>query len=489
MKSLFHGAFLRGASSKVLSGMLAISLAACAAVPQPLNRPGDVPEAFTAPMDKTAPIWPQADWWGKFGAPELAALQVTAQKENLDIAQAASRILQAEARDGVAVAALFPTLNGSFGASRSGANLPSRTSGLRAQNAFTADLNASYQQGLFGTQYFNLQVAREDLRFARYVAAATGITTAENVASVYFSVLSFRERIAVANANIAAAKRILAITQAKVNSGVASNLDLAQEQAIVAQQESTLPGLIEAEKEARYSLAILLGKAPEGFDVNAQNLDGIEAPTIQPGLPSELLLRNPGIAQAEANLYAAHANVNAARSTYFPSLGLTGGAGYGPVTALSNLFSSPNFAWSIGASVVQNIFDGGRIHAQNDLADAQQLELIAAYRKTVFTAFQDVESALGTMKADTDQLALIQVQVRADAEAFRISELQYREGTIDIVQLLQNQQNLFNAQQILVLTKLSRLQAYLALYSALGGGWEQKADDANYKNQLDWWPL
>ena len=181
--------------------------------------------------------------------------------------------------------------------------------------------------------------------------------------------------------------------------------------------------------------------------------------------------------------------MNAARSTYFPSLGLTGGAGYGPVSALSNLFSSPNFAWSIGATVLQTIFDGGRIHAQNDLADAQQVELIAAYRKTVFTAFQDVESALGTMKADTDQLALVQVQVRADAEAFRISELQYREGTIDIVQLLQNQQNLFNAQQILVLTKLSRLQAYLALYSALGGGWEQKADDANYKNQLDWWPL
>jgi multidrug efflux system outer membrane protein len=454
-----------------------------------LNRPGDVPVAFTAPSDKTAPVWPQADWWTKFGAPELAGLQDTARKENLDIAQAAARILQAEARDGVAVAALFPTLNASFGASRSGGNVPSRTSGLRAQNAFTADLNASYQQGLFGTQYFNLEVAREDLRFARYVAAATGLTTSQDVASVYFSILSFRERIAVANANIAAAKRILAITQAKVNSGVASNLDLAQEQAIVASQESTLPGLIEAEKEARYALAILLGRAPEGFDVNAQNLDGIEGPAVQPGLPSELLLRNPGIAQAEANLYAAHANVNAARSTYFPSLGLTGGAGYGPVSALSNLFSSPNFAWSIGASVLQNIFDGGRIHAQNDLADATQLELVAAYRKTVFSAFQDVEAALGTMKADTDQLALTEVQVRADAEAFRISELQYREGTIDIVQLLNNQQALFNAQQALVLIKLSRLQANLALYSALGGGWEQKADDANYKNQLDWWPL
>lgn len=117
------------------------------------------------------------------------------------------------------------------------------------------------------------------------------------------------------------------------------------------------------------------------------------------------------------------------------------------------------------------------------------MELIANYRKTVFTGFQDVETSLDEVKAFTDQLALIEVQTRASAEAFRISELQYREGTIDIVQLLNNQQSLFTAQQSLVQTKLARLEAYIALYSALGGGWEQKADDASYKNQLDWWPL
>ena len=186
------------------------------------------------------------------------------------------------------------------------------------------------------------------------------------MANEYFTVLSFRERIAIANANIAAAKRILAITQAKVNSGVPSNLDLAEQQAVLAQQESTLPGLIESEKEARYSLAILLGRAPEGYDVKAQNLDGIVTPAVQPGMPSELILRNPAVAQAEAQLYAAHADVNAARSTYFPSLSLTGGAGYGPSAALSNLFTAGNFVWSIGASISQTIFDGGAIHAQND---------------------------------------------------------------------------------------------------------------------------
>jgi NodT family efflux transporter outer membrane factor (OMF) lipoprotein len=477
---MFRGAFLRGASACAL----AVSFAACTPNPTPLDRPGDVPTAFTAPMDKSAPIWPQGNFFASFGADELAPLEATAQKENLDIAVAGARVLQAEAQDGIALSALFPTLGGSIGVTRSGGNstIP------RASNRFAAGLSATYQQGFFGTQYLQLQAAREDLRAQRYAAAVTGISTAAQVAQEYFTILSLRERITITNSNVAAARRILAITQAKVSSGVLSNLELAEQQAIVAQEESRLPALIESEKEARYALAILLGRAPEGYDVKAQNLDGITPPVIQPGLPSELILRQPQVAQAEANLYAAHANVDAARSLYFPSISLTGSAGFQTATS-GALFGPAGLIWSIGATALQTIFDGGKVHAQNDLAQAEQQELVATYRKTVFTAFSDVESALGTVKSTNDQLALIQTETKASAEAFRISELQYREGTIDILSLLQNQQTLFNAQDSLVQTKLSRLEASLSLYNALGGGWEQKADDANYKNQLDWWPL
>jgi NodT family efflux transporter outer membrane factor (OMF) lipoprotein len=483
MKSLFRGAFLRGVSMTVL----ATTLAACSTPnPQPLNRPGDLPPSFTAPMDANASVWPKTGWWAAFNADELAPLEETAQKENLDIVQAAARVLQAEANDGVALSALFPTLGANAGLT----HLIHRPAGnINNGTTYNAGLAASYQQSFFGTQYLQLQAAREDLRASRYAAAVTGISISTQVADEYFNILAYRERIALANANIAAAKRILAIVQAKVNSGVASNLDLADQQATLAQQESTLPGLIQQEKQARYSLAILLGRPPEGFDIKAQNLDGITTPVVQPGMPSELLLRNPAIAQAEAQLYAAHANVDAARAAYFPSLDITSNAGFGPSNSLSNLFQSSAFLWSLGASVTQTIFDGGEIHARNDLAKAQQMELIAAYRKAVFGAFGDVETSLDTVKSTTDTLALVETQTRANAEAFRISELQYREGTIDIVALTQNQQNLFSAQQSLVQSKLARLQAHLSLYSALGGGWEQKADDAAYKNQLDWWPL
>ena len=259
MKSLFGGAFLRGALLRNVSAtVLAVSLAACSSNPQPLNRPGDLPETFTGPTDKTSPLWPQATWWASFGADELPALEDTAQKENLDIAMAAARVLQAEANDGVALSALFPTLGASVSGTRSGGNstIP------RASNRFSAGLTASYQQGFFGTQYFNLRASREDLRAQRYAAAVTGISTSSQVADEYFTVLAYRERIAIAKENIAAARRILTITQAKVSAGVSSNLELAEQQAIVAQQESRVPGLIQLEKQARYSLAVLLGRAP-----------------------------------------------------------------------------------------------------------------------------------------------------------------------------------------------------------------------------------
>jgi outer membrane protein TolC len=167
---------------------------------------------------------------------------------------------------------------------------------------------------------------------------------------------------------------------------------------------------------------------------------------------------------------------------------LTAGRSYASSFA-DTLFSPSSMAWSIGASLVQTIFDGGRLKAQDDLALAQQQEQIATYRKTVFTALSNVESALGQVSANNDQLVALTEEVRASTEAFRISELQYREGTIDILSLLQAQQSLFNAQDTLVQTKLARLDSNVSLYIALGGGWSQGQSDKDYKYQLDWWPL
>ena len=486
MKAIFRGLSV---------SMFALVATSCTTPnPTPLNRPGDVPQAFTAPIaDKQSPIWPEANWWVNFKADELPALVDSAQKENLDLAAAAARVLEAEAQDGVAFSNLLPVVNLQGSATRSISSAGSTSSnGLggvsRTFNSFNAGVAASYQADFWGLSRDRLYQARENLRAARYAETVVGLTVESSVAQQYFTVLATRERIVIARQNIDAAKRILTVVQAKVTNGVSSNLDLAQEQSVVATQEARLPGLIEQEREARYALAILLGKAPQGFDVKAQNLDGVASPVVQPGLPSEVLLRRPDVAQAEANLFAAHANVDAARAAFFPVIGLTGSRSYASTFA-DTLFNPSSIAWSIGASLLQSIFDGGKLKAQDDLALAQQQEQIANYRKIVFTAFSNVDSALGQVSANSDQLVALTEEVRASAEAFRISELQYREGTIDILSLLTAQQSLFSAQDTLVQTKLARLDADVSLYIALGGGWNQAQSDKDYKYQLDWWPL
>jgi NodT family efflux transporter outer membrane factor (OMF) lipoprotein len=471
--------------SKALSvSVLALAAAGCQLTPPPtaLDKPGDVPTTFTAPVvDKNAPIWPAADWWTNFNAPELPGLMDTAMKENLDLKVAINRVLEAEANSTIAFSALLPGVNGSLGAKKNGTNSTDF-------DTFNAGLSGNYVLDFFGANRARLRQADENLRGARYNQATTGLTIEQAVANTYFTILAVRERIAITRQNLDLSRRLLAISQAKFAAGVSSNLDVMQETATVAGQQAQLPGLIEQEREARYTMAILLGLPPENFDIKAQNLDGISAPTIQPGTPSDLLLRRPDIALAEANLYAAHANVDAARAAFFPQIGVSAGVGWGSGT-IGSLFDPASLAWNVGASLTQTIFDGGAINARSQIAKLQQEEQIANYRSTVFNAFKAVETSVGTADAITQQLDFIEQQVHASVEAERISELQYREGTIDITTLINTQSTLFSAQISLVNTKLARLQNSIGLYIALGGGWDQKTADANYKPSLDWFPL
>jgi multidrug efflux system outer membrane protein len=476
MRSIFHGLSV---------SLLALAVAGCTTPnPTALDRPGDVPTNFTAPAttDQTAPLWPSLTWWEGFNSPELNQLMVQAQKENLNITIAALQVLEAEANDTVAFSSLLPALGLSAGAKDSGTDV---TKGV---GNYSVGLAGSYVADFFGANRDRLIQAHETLRATRYAQTVTGLTTESSVATTYFQILSLRERIAITRQNLDLARNLLAVVQNKFAAGVSSNLDVATETVTVASTEATLPPLIESEREARYALAILLGLPPEGFDIKAQNLDDIVSPSVKAGLPSELLLRNPTVAEAEATLYADHASVDAARAAFFPTVTLSA-SGTSSVTELASLFNPGTFVWSIGASLAQSIFDGGATKARFDSAKAAQGVAIAQYRNAVFTAFSTAESALGSIDSANKTLDLITQEEKASAEAERISDLQYREGTIDITSLITAQQSLFQAQTTLSTTKLSRLTDNINLYIALGGGWDQKSSDTAYKPQLDWWPL
>ncbi len=452
---------------------LSLAAAGCATAPPVALKAQDVPSAFTAAVPEGAPVWPAVDWWKGFGSEEMSGIVSSAQANNLDLAAAAARVLEAEANSEVAGSTLFPSLDLSAGASRSGSKA---TGKWHSGNSFGTSLDASYQLDFWGKARDNLRAATENLKSARFAQETVALTVTSDAADTYLDILALRQRVAIAKSNIDAADRILSITNAKVTNGVSSRLDLAQQQAQVAGQEAQVPALEEQEHEARYTLAVLLAHTPEGFNVTDDNLDAIVAPQVSPGLPSELLRRRPDVAEAEANLAAAHADVDAARAAFFPSIDLTASGGLAS-TALSALFHSTSLGYSIGASLLQTIFDGGKLEGESKYARAKQEELIATYRSTVLNAFSDVETALGQVASLTEQEKFKTEEVNAAQEAFRISEIQYREGVADLLTVLQAQQTLFTAQDQLVQIRLARFQAGIGLYRALGGGWVEDMGD------------
>jgi outer membrane protein, multidrug efflux system len=467
-------------------------LTACSTpVPQAL-KPQDLPAKFTGPVAPGTSIWPDPEWWKAFGSDEMSGLVTTAQTDNLDIAVAMANVLQAQANRDIARAALFPTIdlepsaqrNRTPGSSFTEVN-PKTGKLTRASSSFTGNeyglaLNGTWVPDIWGLAQDNLRAAQEALKSSRYAQQEVALTTTASVADTYLDILALREEIATIEQNIQAANRILTITRAQVTNGVASQLDLAQQEATVEGQIAALPPLREQEREAIFSLAILLGRPPEGFDVAAKNLSAVKSPAVVPGLPSELIERRPDIAEAEANLASAHGNVDAARAAFFPQLSLTADGGFASTT-IGDLVRASNIEWTLGANALQTVFDGGKLIGESDLAKAQQQGLIATYRKTVLTAFQGVETSLGQVSNFGEEQAALEKEVAASANAFRISELQYREGIVALLTVLQAQQTLFTAENQLIQVHLSHLQAEVGLYQSLGGGWVEAADEATQK--------
>ncbi|HEX4077276.1 MAG TPA: efflux transporter outer membrane subunit [Rhizomicrobium sp.] len=483
----------------MLSNIRVIALAAvgCAVagcstpVPQVI-KPQELPPAFTGPVAPGASLWPNPDWWKAFGSDELSGLVTSAQTDNLDIAVAMANVLQAKANRDIAKAALFPTLDAEGSAQRSRSpggstqitnpvtGVTSSASSAYTFSQFGLTLDGTWVPDIWGLAQDNLRAAQEALKSSRFAQQEVALTTTATVANTYLDILALREEIATIQQNIDAANGILKITQAQVTNGVSSELDLAQQEATVDGQVAALPPLREQEREAVFALAILLGKPPEGFDVTAKNLNTLESPAVAPGLPSELIERRPDVAEAEANLASQHADVDAARAAFFPQLSLTGDGGLAS-TAIGTLFRGSSFEWSLGANALQTVFDGGKLIGESDLAKAEQQGLIATYRKTVISAFEGVETSLGQVSNFGDEQVALEKEVKASANAFRISELQYREGIVALLTVLQAQQTLFTAENQLIQVKLSRLQADVGLYQSLGGGWVEKPKDATQK--------
>lgn len=444
-------------------------LAACGPKPEPALSGLDLPGRFLDPAAAAPVRWPEPEWWRGFNAPALDTLMQAAMAGNFDLAAAAARVRQADAQLRIAGAALLPTLAVDSGVTQS----RSTASGLsRNRNAtrYDATLSASYEIDFWGRNSASAEAAAQNARATRFDAGTVLLTTEASVANTYFNLLAAEEELRVQEANLDAARRTLGVIRQQVNFGVATGLDLAQQETVVAQVEANIPSLRQSAAQNRNALALLTGQPPQSFTLGAGAFDRLRIPEAAPGQPADLLARRPDVLAAEAGLAAANANVAAARAALLPTVSLSVQGGF-QSAALGTLLRPEAQFFSLVAGLAQTIFDGGARRGQVALSQAQAEELLIAYRRAIVAALQDTEDALVALRETTAQEAL-RAEANARAErAFGIAEAQLRAGTINLITLLNTQQSLFSTRVSLVQARLARLQAAVALFRALGGGW------------------
>jgi outer membrane protein, multidrug efflux system len=290
------------------------------------------------------------------------------------------------------------------------------------------------------------------------------------VANTYFTILSAQDQLRVTRENLAAAERILVLIKTQFAGGTASQLDVSQQEALVATERAAIPPLEVTRDQNIAALAVLVGRAPANFSVRGGSTSQIVVPRVTPGLPSELLYQRPDIRQAEATLAASNFSVEAARAAFFPQIQLTGATGV-QSTALASLFTPGAWFYTLTASLTQPIFDGFLLESQLKQAKGVQLQDLQTYRKAVISAFSDVEKALIALHNFTLQERLQQDAVVASRKAFEVAETQLRGGTVNLVTVLQAEQTLFTAENNLVTVRLNKLLAASSLFQGLGGGW------------------
>jgi len=445
----------------------------------------DIPGVYKDATSAVQSMPPTLDWWRGFRSRELTILMEEAQSVNLDIAAATARIRQADAQAQQVGAALLPTVSGTFSGSRSRSSSTTGTittatpiSGRGEVTNHTASLSASYEIDFWGKNRDALLAAEETANANRFDRDVVALTTLVSVANAYFQVVAAQDRIKTANGNIASAQRIYDAIKARVDAGTGSDLDLSQQESLLANQKALIPPLRQVLAQNTNTLATLVARPPERIRLTGGTLGVIAIPRVTPGLPSELLTQRPDIRRQENQLASATANVGNARAQFFPSIQLTGQGGY-QSAALATLFTPQSAFFNVAAGLTQPIFDAGRIQANFDLQKAVQDELLQTYRKTVISAFSDVDTALATIKQANERLRLQRIVVTSSRRAFELSERQLRAGTIDIVTVLNTQLTLFQAEDALIQAQLARLQAVVSLYQALGGGWSPKTEPAD----------
>jgi multidrug efflux system outer membrane protein len=410
-------------------------------------------------------------WWDVFEDPELQRLIRTALKNNYDVRIAATRVLQAQAQLGITRADQYPSLSvgGSDADQRSPAigPIPSYEVSLGQVTA-----SAAYNVDFWGRYRRATESARANLLANEWAKKQVTATLVANVATAYFQLRQLDLELEISKRTLDSRNESLKLTDTLEQHGLSSLLDVRQSEQLVYTAATEVPDFERQIAQRENALSILLGRNPGDIPRGLKLTEQPHSPEVPAGLPSSLLERRADIREAEQNLISANAQIGVARSAYFPQISLTGSAGF-ETAALTNLFTGPAGVWNFGASLTQPIFEGGRIRNNVRFTEAQREQYLLTYQQTIQGAFRDVSDALVAYRKDREFRVQQEQLWKSAQDAARLSEVRFKAGTTDYLEVLTNETNSFTAELGLAQAQGNELIALVQLYQALGGGWQE----------------
>lgn len=435
------------------------------------NNPA-IPSTWTTATPTNAPL---SHWWKSFHDPALDSLIDRAAKANHDLRIATARVHEARAQRGQARWDLLPTITGK------GSYINARTS-KNAQvfpfdkidtDNYDAHFDANWEIDIFGGRRRRLEAVHAGATAVDEDRRAVLVSVLAEVARAYIELRSLQHRLAIARDNIAAQKSALDLTQARFKGGISSQLDVAQATALLAGTESQLPALEAARKRTLHQLALLLAQPPGAlYDefADSKNLP-TTPPEIPAGLPSDLLRRRPDIRAAERQLAALTARIGVQTAELFPKFSLVGTAGFQSLS-FGDWFTGGSRYWAAGPTVTWRILELGVIRNQIKAANAREQQALAQYEQTVLRALAETENALVNYAHEQQRRQALRDQAAANRKAVDLANQLYAKGNTSFLEVLDAKRSLYRVEDDLAESDRTVVTNLIALYKALGGGWE-----------------
>lgn len=410
-------------------------------------------------------------WWDVFQDPQLQELIRTALNQNYDVRIAATRIMEARAQLGITRADQLPTIYA--GASSVNERVPKQKpiNQEYETNAHTVGASMVWELDFWGKYRRATEAARADLLATEWARRAVLNTLVSNVAASYFQLRALDLQLEISRRTLATRQESLQLTRTLSEGGAGTLLDVRQAEQLVAVAAEEIPDFERRIQQQENFISTLLGNNPGPVARGMKLTEQPHLPQVPAGIPSALLERRPDIRAAEAQLMAANAQIGVAKAAYFPQITLTANSGFAS-SALTSLFTGPAGFWNFGGSLAQPIFAGGRIKSGVRLSEARQQEMVLTYQQTIQQAFRGVSDSLVGYQKNREFRQHQEELVLAAQDAARLSEVRYRGGATNYLEVLTNETNSFNAELGLAQAQLNELVSLVEIYRTLGGGWE-----------------